>query len=75
LLKYPCSYLIYSPVFDALPPAAKEPVYERMWAVLSGAERKERYRQALSRDDRRAIVEILRDTKPGLPSYFSGAIQ
>ena len=75
LLKYPCSYLIYSPVFDALPPAAKDPIYERMWAVLSGAERNERYRQALSRDDRRAIVEILRDTKPGLPSYFNGAIQ
>jgi hypothetical protein len=75
LMKYPCSYLIYSPVFDALPPAAKGPVYQRMWAVLSGAERDERYRQALSRDDRRAIVEILRDTKPGLPSYFNGAIQ
>jgi hypothetical protein len=75
LLKYPCSYLIYSPVFDALPPAAKDPIYERMWAVLSGAERNERYRQALSRDDRRAIVEVLRDTKPGLPSYFNGAIQ
>ena len=75
LLKYPCSYLIYSPVFDALPPAAKDPIYERMWAVLSGAERNERYRQALSRDDRRAIIEILRDTKTGLPSYFNGAIQ
>jgi hypothetical protein len=24
----------------------------------------------LSLADRRAIVEILRDTKPGLPSYF-----
>jgi len=24
----------------------------------------------LSTDDRRAIVEILRETKPGLPEYF-----
>jgi len=75
VMKYPCSYLIYSPAFDALPPAAKEPLYQRMWAVLSGAERGERYQQALSRDDRRAVVEILRDTKPGLPSYFNGTIQ
>jgi hypothetical protein len=70
LLKYPCSYLIYSPAFDQLPPAAKDPIYRRMWLILSGNERLARYRSALSLADRRAIVEILRDTKPGLPSYF-----
>jgi len=75
LLKYPCSYLIYSPVFDALPAAAKDPLYQRLWEVLSGTERGERYRMALSREDRRAIVEILRETRPGLPSYFNGTIQ
>jgi hypothetical protein len=74
LLKYRCSYLIYSPAFDALPAAAKEPLYQRMWEVLSGAERGERYRSALPRADRQAIVEILRDTKPGLPAYFTGGI-
>src|SRR5206468_4662762 len=31
LMKYPCSYLIYSQTFDALPPAAKDPIYQRMW--------------------------------------------
>jgi hypothetical protein len=71
LLKYPCSYLIYSPAFDALPPAAKEPIYRRMWQVLSGSESDPRYRAALPLDARRAIVEILRDTKPDLPGYFS----
>jgi hypothetical protein len=70
LLKYPCSYLIYSEPFDALPPAAKEPVYRRMWQVLSGNETGERYRAALPLETRRAIVEILRDTKPDLPAYF-----
>ena len=70
LLKYPCSYLIYSEAFDALPPAAKEPIYRRMWAVLSGAETGERYRSALPLGDRRAIVEILKETKPDLPHYF-----
>jgi hypothetical protein len=70
LMKYPCSYLIYSPTFDALPPAAKDPIYQRMWQILSGQERDARYRSALSLGDRQAIVEILRDTKQGLPPYF-----
>ena len=72
LMKFPCSYLIYSPAFDALPPLAKTPIYRRMWQVLSGEAREPRYR-TLSLADRRAIVEILRDTKPDLPAYF-GAV-
>jgi len=70
LMKYPCSYLIYSTAFDALPPAAKDPIYRRMWAVLGGEESGSRYRSALSFDDRQAIVEILRATKADLPGYF-----
>jgi hypothetical protein len=75
LLKYPCSYLIYSDAFDALPPAAKDPIYRRMWEVLSGGETGERYRAALSLGDRQAIVEILRETKPDLPLYFGAVSQ
>jgi hypothetical protein len=70
LLKYPCSFLIYSPAFDALPPLAKDAIYRRMWEVLSGQEQDPRYRTALTLADRRAIVEILRDTKKDLPPYF-----
>jgi hypothetical protein len=70
LMKYPCSFLIYSPAFDALPARAKDPIYRRLWEVLSGEERDERYRTTLSRADRQAIVEILRDTKKDLPTYF-----
>jgi len=70
LMKYPCSYLVYSPAFDALPPLAKSPIYERMWMVLSGEAADPRYR-SLSRADRQAIVEILRDTKQDLPAYFT----
>ncbi len=70
LMKYPCSYLIYSPAFDALPPLAKTPIYRRLWQVLSGQAREPRYR-SLSLADRQAIVEILIDTKPGLPAYFT----
>ena len=70
LMKYPCSYLIYSPSFDTLPPLAKNAIYKRLWEVLSGQERDPRYGTALSRTDRQTIVEILRDTKADLPSYF-----
>lgn len=70
LMKYPCSYLVYSPAFDALPPLAKEPIYRRLWQVLSGDAREPRY-SSLSQADRRAIVEILKDTKPDLPAYFT----
>ncbi|MBI4266127.1 MAG: hypothetical protein HY657_17265 [Acidobacteria bacterium] len=69
LLRYPCSYLIYTEAFDALPAAAKEAVYARMWQVLSGQERAQRYAR-LTLGDRRAIVEILRETKKDLPAYF-----
>jgi hypothetical protein len=75
VMKYPCSYLIYSPAFDALPPRAKNPIYRRMWEILSGREREPRYRTALSLEDRQAIVEILRDTKKDLPSYFEAVVR
>ena len=51
-MKYPCSYLIYSAAFDALPPAAKDPIYRRIWEVLGGEEGGKRYRAALSLADR-----------------------
>jgi hypothetical protein len=69
LLRYPCSYMIYADAFDALPSAAKNAVYARMWEILSGKEKDQTYAR-LSLADRTATVEILRDTKPGLPAYF-----
>jgi hypothetical protein len=69
LLRYPCSYLIYTEAFDALPPAAKSAIYRRLWDVLSGVDTDSKYRR-LSTGDRRAIIEILHDTKRDLPDYF-----
>jgi hypothetical protein len=63
--------MIYTEAFDALPPAALAIVYERMWAILSGKVIGPEY-ATLSAADRRAIVEILRETKKGLPAYWSG---
>jgi hypothetical protein len=69
LLRYPCSYMIYSAAFDALPDEAKEAVYRRLWQVLSGDGQSPKYAR-LSPADRQAIIEILRDTKSDLPAYF-----
>ena len=71
LLKYPCSYMIYTEAFDALPTAAKDAVYSRMWQILSGAESNKRYAR-LKPADRTAIIEILRETKRDLPAAFKG---
>jgi len=70
LLRYPCSYLIYSEPFDSLPPKAKTAIYGRMWEILSGQERDKRY-AVLTVADRRAILEILSETKPDAAAYFA----
>jgi hypothetical protein len=65
LMRYPCSYMIYSEQFDQLPIEAVAAISRRLWAVLSGAAADRKY-QHLTRADRTAIVEILRATKPAL---------
>jgi hypothetical protein len=69
MFKYPLSYLIYTPSFDELPAPARDYVYHRLWDVLSGKDTSPPFR-GIATDQRQAIIEILRDTKPGLPSYF-----
>jgi hypothetical protein len=66
LMRYSCSYMIYSAAFDGLPVEARLAVYQRMWRSLSGDVSSFR----MSAEDRRAIIEILRDTKNDLPDYF-----
>lgn len=63
LFKYPLSFLIYSEGFNALPEVAKQGVYLRLRSILSGDEKAPEYLR-LSEVDRRAISEILNDTKP-----------
>ena len=69
LLRYPCSYMIYAPVFDALPADARDMVYGRLKEVLSGQDQAPRYAR-LTPADRQAILEILRDTKTNVPKGF-----
>ena len=72
--KYPCSYMIYSEAFDALPERARAAVYDRLLVVLSGQATDKAYLR-LSPADRQAILEILRDTKEGLPASFLTAVR
>ncbi len=69
LFEYPCSYLIYSEAFDALPDPVREYVYQRLWDILQGNDTSGEYR-SLSTPDRQAILEILLETKEGLPEYW-----
>ncbi len=66
LLRYPLSYMVYAQAFEALPMPVRHAVYRRVLALLSDRNRNPAYAH-LSRADRRAIREILRETKTDLP--------
>ncbi|MGA2737527.1 MAG: hypothetical protein ABSG65_08750 [Bryobacteraceae bacterium] len=74
IFRYPCSYLIYSETFDAIPQPAKQYIYRRLFEVLSGADQSAEFR-TLSAEDRRAILEILVDTKPGVPPEWRQCVR
>jgi hypothetical protein len=69
MFQYPCSFLIYSAAFDALPEPALDYFYRRLWEVLTGKDNDQVF-ATLSRSDREAILSILRQTKADLPSYW-----
>jgi len=69
LFRYPCSFLIYSSAFNALPQPALDYLYRRLWLVLSNQDTGKDF-ASLSKEDRQAILEILRETKSNLPDYF-----
>jgi hypothetical protein len=68
IFKYPCSYLIYSSAFDALPSPAKQYVYRRLYDILTNRDRSPAFSKLNGRD-RRAILEILLATKPKLFAF------
>ena len=72
LFRYPLSYMIYSRAFDALPDIIRERIYQRLYDVLTENDQSPRFAN-LSKDDRIAILEILQETKPNLPSYWRGS--
>jgi hypothetical protein len=70
LFRYPLSYMIYSAAFDGLPDLVRERVYRRLYEVLTGKDQSKKF-DRLSAEDRGAVLEILRQTKPGLPAYWT----
>lgn len=66
LFRYPCSYLIYTASFDALPEEVRQRFWTKLNAVLAGDDPEGRFTH-LSAADCTAIREILASTKPGVP--------
>jgi hypothetical protein len=73
LLRHPLSHLIYSESFDALPAPVLDYVLERLLGILTATTPQEQFAH-LTPADRRAILEILVATKPGLPPGFAAAV-
>ena len=73
LFRYPCSYLIDSEPFNGMPAAVRERVFARVYEILSGRDTSPRY-APLDPARRRAVLEILRDTRPELSQYFRGGV-
>jgi hypothetical protein len=66
LFRYPCSYMIYSPAFRALPDVVRQAIYRRMSEILSGGDPSSKYAR-VSAADRLAVREILRETLSDWP--------
>jgi hypothetical protein len=69
MFRYPCSYLIYSESFRQLPAEVRDYVWRRLWEILNASDTSKDFAH-LSKSDRQAIVEILRDTHAELPDYW-----
>lgn len=69
LLRYPCSFLIESESFAALPAELRQRFWAKMDQVLSGDGRGEAL-ALLDATDRQAIREILAATNPNAPAHW-----
>ena len=74
MFKYPCSFLIYSAAFDSIPDVMRNEIYRRLYDILTGKDKSEDFTN-ISPEDRAAVLEILLETKKGLPDYWKPAGQ
>ena len=70
LFRYPLSYMIYSAAFDSLPDMARERIFRRLYDILTGKDQSKAF-SGLEAPDRKAVLEIVRQTKPKLPAYWA----
>jgi hypothetical protein len=66
--RYPLSHLVYSESFDRIPDPALEYIYGRFDEILAGEDQSADFDRLIPAD-RRAIREILVDTKPAFQMY------
>jgi hypothetical protein len=69
LSRYPCSFLIYSSAFDALPREMKEFLWQRLEQILTGKDRSATYATLTTRE-KQDVLEILRETKPEFAAWM-----
>jgi len=69
LMRFTCSYLIYSPSFDALPREIKSYLWRRLEEVLTGKDTSATY-ASMTAQDRSAVLEILLETKPEFQGWM-----
>ena len=62
IFRYPLSYMVYSAQFQALPAAVRDRIWSGVYAVLEGKNQAQKFAH-LTANDRRAILEILKDTR------------
>jgi hypothetical protein len=72
MFKYPMSYMVYSEAFDSMPEVVRDRVYHRVYDILSGKDQSKAF-EKLSAADRQNVLEILTETKQGLPAYFKAS--
>jgi hypothetical protein len=70
LLRYPLSYLVYTPAFVGLPDYARDYLFGRFAAVLQGRDASDSY-VFMSAADRRATLQILTATSPAFAQYLA----
>lgn len=63
VLEYSCSPMIYSSAFDGLPVEAKTQIFKRLHEILDGKDTSKPFAH-LTDQGRKAIAEILSETKP-----------
>jgi hypothetical protein len=70
LLRYPLSYLVYTPAFSALPDYARDYLFGKFGAVLQGREHSQTY-AFMTDADKRDTLQILTATLPAFAQYLA----
>lgn len=69
LFRFRMSYMIYSPIFDALPAPLRDRFWQRLWTILNEPKSPEPF-DLLPETEKSDIKSILLATKSGLPAYW-----